>query len=352
MTVSNHLRIVADDIDEITKDDLSWSDFSGCSVVVTGAHGFLGSYLTRTLLSLHPAGKVKLPITVIGVVRDIEKARSKYADLLNDPTFSLVKADLSKPTSLTLTADWFFHAASQASPKYYGVDPVGTLAPNVVGTYRLLELAQKCNARALVFFSSGEVYGDVGSLELVSESSYGVLDPMEIRSCYAESKRMGENMCVSWMSQYGLPVYIIRPFHTYGPGLDLQDGRVFADFVADIVYNRDIVMKSDGSARRAFCYASDAIRGLFRVILKGSPGTAYNIANPNANLTILELARMLTSLFPDKQLKVRELASSSGPYLKSGVMQLVPDSTRLTQLGWTPRVSPQDGFRRMIESYR
>src|SRR3546814_1330299 len=125
--------------------------------------------------------------------------------------------------------------------------------------------------RGFLFISSSEVYGAVSQEAPLEEKHYGVIDPATLRACYAESKRMGETMCIAWHQQYGIPTFIARPFHTYGPGLVPSDGRVFSDFVFNIVRNENIVMNSDGMARRAFCYATDAVVGLFSILLKGDP---------------------------------------------------------------------------------
>ena len=160
----------------------------------------------------------------------------------------LLVQDVCEPVALDEPIHFIVHAASQASPKYYGTDPVGTLSANVLGTYHLLNLAATHRVEAFLFFSSGEVYGQVAPERIpIRETDYGYLDPTDVRSCYGESKRMGETMCVAWAHQFGVPAKIVRPFHTYGPGMRLDDGRVFADFVADIVHDRDIVLKSDGA---------------------------------------------------------------------------------------------------------
>ena len=247
---------------------------------------------------------------------------------------------------------YVLHAASQASPRFYGSDPVGTLMPNTIGTASLLQALQSCpDPRGLLFISSSEVYGQVGGDRCVAETDYGQLDPATVRACYAESKRMGETLCVAWHHQYGIPTYIVRPFHTYGPGLLAEDGRVFADFTFNVIRGEDIVMMSDGSARRAFCYASDAIAGFFTVLLNGQPALPYNIANPAGELSILELAELLVGLYPDKGLKVeRRLPSDGRNYLTSTFSRLIPDIQRLSSLGWSAQVTPHEGFRRMIEA--
>jgi len=345
------LEIVRQDIREVQAAVLPWHRFSGATVAVTGASGFMGSYLVRLLLSLHGAGKVDAPITVIAVVRDLEKARLRFADVEPTAPLRLEFCDLCRPSGFTVEADWFIHAASLASPKHYGSDPIGTLAPNVIGTWHLLQQAQASKAKGFLFVSSSEVYGDAAERTSLAEDDYGALDPTAARSVYAESKRMGETLCVAWMHQCGLPVFIVRPFHTYGPGVDLADGRVFADFAADIVAGRDIRMASDGAARRAFCYISDALLGFFCVILKGEPGRPYNVANPQADLSVLELAQLMTSLFPERRLQVRHASPPVPSYLQSPHTRVLPSIAKLVALGWQPAVNAESGFKRMVESY-
>jgi nucleoside-diphosphate-sugar epimerase len=163
---------------------------------------------------------------------------------------------------------------------------------------------------------------------------------------------MGENMCVSWFHQYNIPTKIVRPFHTYGPGLSLDDGRVYADFVADIVNNRDIIMKSDGSARRAFCYLTDAVQGFLTILLKGENGQAYNLGNPQGEISILELAVKLVDLFPEKGLKVlRQPIHDNPDYIPSQISRNCPDISKLLALGWQPQTSIEEGFKRTIGSF-
>jgi nucleoside-diphosphate-sugar epimerase len=163
---------------------------------------------------------------------------------------------------------------------------------------------------------------------------------------------MGENMCVSWWHQYGIPTKIVRPFHTYGPGLSLEDGRVYADFVADIVNNRDIIMKSDGSSRRAFCYLADAVQGFLTILLKGENGQAYNLGNPEGEISILDLAVKLVNLFPEKALKVvRKPVLDNQDYIPSQIPRNCPDISKLSRLGWQPTTSIEEGFKRTIRSF-
>jgi UDP-glucuronate decarboxylase len=344
--------IIFEDLCSIAGADIDWQRFSGTTVLVSGASGFLPAYMVETLLYLNEAGKAE-NVRVICLVRDIRRARERFAAYRDRSDLVLISQDVTAAFHISEPVDYIIHAASQASPKFFGSDPVGTLKANIIGTCNLLDLARASRVRGFLFFSSGEVYGEVNSSQVpTKEDDYGYLDPLKVRSCYAESKRMGENMAVSWHHQYGIPTKIVRPFHTYGPGMRLDDGRVFADFVADIINNRDIVLNSDGSATRAFCYLADATAGFFKVFLDGESATAYNVGNDRGEISILDLAELLVGLFPEKGLKViTNCGVTKTGYLKSTLSRNCPDISRIGKLGWQPQTGIKEGFIRTIRSY-
>ncbi len=344
--------IVEQDLDAIFQADLPWEQFDGKTVLVTGANGFLPAYLVETLLFRNER-LGRTATQVIGLVRNEEKARRRFAHYSDRSDLRFVAGDVSEPLAYDGPAEVIIHAASQASPKFYGTDPVGTLSANVLGTHHLLQFAKAHGTERFLFFSSGEVYGQVNDQQIPTrEEDYGLVDPTQVRSCYAESKRMGENLCVSWQHQYGVPAVIVRPFHTYGPGMALDDGRVFADFVADIVAGRDIVMKSDGRAERAFCYLADATQGFWTALLRGEPGQAYNIGNPSASVSILRLAETLAGLFPERGLRVVRQEPTVDIALPGAVQRSIPSIAKAEGLGWHPAVGLETGFRRTVSSYQ
>jgi nucleoside-diphosphate-sugar epimerase len=345
-------KIIQEDLEFITTANIPWYELEGKTILISGANGFLPAYMVGVILHLNET-KFEKKAKVIALVRNIEKAQKRFADYIGlDDLYFLVQ-DVCESININEKLDFIIHAASQASPKYYGVDPVGTLSANVLGTNNLLKVANQNSIKSFLYFSSSEVYGKVGeSKNAINENDYGYLDPLNVRSCYGESKRMGENMCISWMHQYGVPIKIVRPFHIYGPCMSLDDGRVYADFVSDIVKRNDIIMKSDGKANRSFCYLRDATIAFFKVLLEGKIGEAYNVGNPNEYISIIELAEKLIKLFPERKLKIIESPDNTEGYLKSVVLRNCPDLAKLNKLGWSPKVSIEEGFYRTIKSYQ
>jgi UDP-glucuronate decarboxylase len=346
-------RITTEDLNTIVRADLPWAQFDGATVLISGASGFIGSNLIETLLyrnETHGVAKTK----VIALARNQSRAMARYSAYTGRSDLHILNQDVVSPIEYIGKLDFVIHAASNATPQRYTADPVGTHLANTLGTYNLLRLASQRGCRSLLFVSSGDVYGVVpGDNPVISEDTFGALDPMQIRSCYGESKRAGENLCSCWTSQHGMPTKVARLSHTYGPGIALDDGRVFADFVARAVAGKDIVLTSNGSATRPFCYITDAIIGLFTIMLLGASGEAYNLANDDAIISIAELAQVVSDCVPETGIKPVFDPNAKPPgYVPSKIAGGMVDTRKLRALGWRPTVTPQVGFSRMIESYR
>jgi len=345
-------RIIEEDLIAITGRKLDWSKFTNSTVLVAGAYGLLGTYIAYTLLFLNsiiPGLNVK----VVALGRNKTKLLRTFKQFSGDCHLQILEQDIVNRLTVEKDADYIFHAAGLASSQFYGTDPVGVIAPNVIGTWNLLRLAKEKRSRGFVFLSSGEACGKVEKDEII-ESDAGILDTGEIRSCYGESKRMGENLLRSWGYQYGIPTFSARLGHIYGPTMDLiKDKRVYAEFVSDVIHNKDIAIKSDGTAVRDFCYMSDAIDGLFRVMLKGLPGETYNISNNNARMSIKELAALLVSLRPEKKLKViYSVRDENNEYLENkNKRQPALLTGKIEKLGYKCSIDARAGFDRTIKSY-
>jgi nucleoside-diphosphate-sugar epimerase len=345
--------IIQSDLEVITNASLPWSYFSGATILVTGASGFLPAYMVETLLHLNRIGILDTPCHVVALARNYQRARERFIGY-NSSDLDLLIQDVSQPITLPYKFDYIIHAASQASPVYYKIDPVGTLSANSTGTRVLLDLARTHPCRGFLFFSSGDVYGDVSHFTRpVRETDFGAADPLNPRSCYGESKRMGETLCAAFTHQHRIPTKIVRIAHTYGPGMRLDDGRIFADFTRDILAGGPLKLHSDGTAQRPFLYLSDATVAFFTVLLKGASAEAYNVANPSTIVSIGELADRLASLF---HLSVERpqspVGSHSSIYIPATIPGVVPSIEKMKNLGWEPTTGIEEGFTRTVESYR
>ena len=343
--------VIEEDLARVLKSPIPWDRLRNAHILVSGAYGFVVAYVVESILYANE--RLDLNARVTGVVRNPDKAWRRFHAYRGRSDLQFVFQDICQPLDDALAADYIVHGASWASPKYYGSQPVGSLLPNVLGTYHLLEQARRRPVQGFLFFSSAEIYGRMDPSAIPTPETYeGRVQPTEVRSCYAESKRMGETMCVAWHKEHGVPATMARIFHTYGPGMALDDGRVFADFTRDILERRNIRMMSDGAHRRTFCYCSDAAAALLTILLRGAPATAYNMGNDEAEVSIAELAQTMVGLFPERGLRVERVgdAHPSG-YLRTTVDRACPDTTRLRGLGWRPQVGVAEGFRRTVLSY-
>lgn len=346
-------KIIYEDLEAMEKALTDWHWIDGNTFFISGAYGMIVSYFVFFLIYLNE--KYNASIKIIAQGRNEEKMKSRFGKYCERPYFSYCKENICKPIESKNEINYIIHAASLASPQFYQINPVDVLLPNTVGTINLMELAKKQNNfKGFLFFSSCDVYGIMPfEKEVYTESDFGYLDCMNVRSCYGESKRMGETICKSYFVQSGIPSFVVRIAHTYGPTMDIyNDQRVFAEFVKNIINNENIEMKSDGLSERMFCYAKDATVAFFLILQKGIAGEAYNMCNTSQRISIKTLAQMLAQLFPEKGIRVKyEKRSEESIYMESPVKRTPIMSTeKLETLGWRPVTSAEEGFKRTVIS--
>lgn len=342
--------VITQDVSEIIGRDLPWELLDGSTVLVTGANGMLPSYVVHTLLGLNDTRDAG--ITVIGLVRNEAKARRILGPVLSRPDFRLLATDVTELHDLDGPLDLVVHGASAARPVLHASDPVATVKANLLGSFNLLDLCVAKGASRFVLMSSSEVYGaQPEGLRLIPEDSYGGFDFLNPRASYSEGKRAAETIASVYAEQYDLDSRIVRFGHIYGPGMALDDGRVQADFAANVVRGEDIVLNSDGAAMRTYTYVADAVAGMFYALLVGT-GRVYNVADSKGMVSIRDLALHFTDARPEKQLK-RVFANpehaDDRAYNTSKFLGL--DSSAVEELGWRAQVHLENGIDRMLRSY-
>jgi dTDP-glucose 4,6-dehydratase/UDP-glucuronate decarboxylase len=276
-TASDVIRTDLDYICNALHDD--FTVLSGKKILITGGAGFLGYYLLQSLVHWNSSKERNKNVNVT-VYDNFMRGVPKWLIALSDKkNFSVLKHDITSPLPEKIDDfQYVIHAASIASPTYYRKYPIETMDANVNGLRYLLEYCRaqkekKSFVEGFLFFSSSEVYGNPSPENIpTSEDYWGYVSCTGPRACYDESKRYGETLCVNFSRQYGLPIKIARPFNNYGPGLKITDRRVLPDFARDVLAGKDIVMYSDGSPTRTFCYVADAIIGYFKVLIRGRSG--------------------------------------------------------------------------------
>lgn len=337
-------KVLENDLNNIIEQQIDWEKLRNKTIMITGASGMVGSYFVRTLLKLNEVNNMN--IHVVCVLRDVKKIG---ADIRDNASAEIFIHDVTKPIEYNGDIHFIIHAASPASPLIMKSDPVSTIAANVLGTFHTLELAQKKKAEGYMFISSREIYGQpTENQEFFKEDTYGFVDPLDPRSCYPEGKKAAETMCASFRAQYGLNTKVARLAHTYGPGMSIYDGRVQADFLKNVIFNEDIIMKSEGLPVRTYTYIADAVAGMFMILLN-SKDMVYNIGDENAKISIRELAEMLVKITPEKELSVKMEIPEGGTKGCAPFTLGILDSTKLRDIGWKPLYTIEEGFLRTIQ---
>jgi UDP-glucuronate decarboxylase len=336
---------------------------SGKKLLIIGGGGFLGYYLVQAVLRWNDRNPGAAPIRLTVFDNYIRGVPTWLTDLAGNPNLTLRKHDVVNPIPPD-AGDFQFiiHAASIASPTFYRKYPIETMDANVNGLrllldYCLSQAGKGSPVEGMLFYSTSEIYGDPTPENIPTPETYrGNVSCTGPRACYDESKRYGETLCVNFAAQHGVPVKMARPFNNYGPGLKITDRRVLPDFARNVFDGADIVMLSDGSPTRTFCYIADAIVGYYKILVRGRPGEAYNIGVEGPEVSMKQVADHVAALSRDLfgyQGKVVTQQSADKDYLVDNPNRRCPIIKKArAELGYNPSIQLEEGMKRTMLWYQ
>jgi nucleoside-diphosphate-sugar epimerase len=341
-------QIVKEDIEEIIsviKGDCK--KLRNSRILVTGAGGMLAKYIVLTLIELNE----KILDNSLTLYLLSRKDCSSFFG--NKQNIKYIIQDVSDPLPRIKKLGFIIHAASKAAPKIYLENKVDTLRSNILGLFNILNLVTK-DTKGILYFSSGEVYGLINSLKKIKEDNICFTDHLGDRSSYAEAKKICETVCMNYYRENKYPINIVRLFHTFGPGLNINDGRVFSDFVKNAIDEKPINIKGNPNLKRPLLYIKDATIMFFKILLADKFGEIYNVGNPKNLITVKKMAEYSSeSIKKLKKLKIPVIISKSNvKYYKGALKNINPDISKfIKEFKYTPNTTAREAFFRTIASY-
>ena len=339
--------IYLQDVAAVASLKLPWQGLKGKKVLITGASGFLGSFLVDVLMARNTERGDG--ISVAALARSKERLKSRFAEYLGNEAFRIIARDISAPFGEPLDFNYIVHAASNTHPNLYAADPVGTITANAFGTHNLLS---GCT-RALEKFgllSTVEIYGEnMRDAASFGEDYCGYINCNTLRAGYPESKRLAEALCQAFIKEKGYNVSIARLARVYGPSR-ADDSKAAAQFLRNAVRGEDIVLKSKGDQVFSYIYYADAVSALLHVLFFGENGEAYNAANDDAGISLFDLASLAAKIAGTRV--IRAQADETEKAGASPVTRAVMSVEKLKALGWRQQTSMEEGTRKTINILR
>lgn len=333
------------DILRLYDEGLDLGQLTGKSIIIAGATGLVGSALVDVLM-LNPERDYR----VIAVGRNRKRAEEKFEIYKKDPGFSFAEADITLPLGNAIgtgRTDYIIDAASNASPNFFRQKPVEVMKANINGVSNLLEHGLRHGLRRMVYISSGEIYGE-GDGTPFTETSSGYVDCATARACYPSSKRAAETLCIAYGEEYDADVVIARLSHTYGPGFTESDDRVYAQFIRNVMKGEDIVLRSQGCQYRSWLYVVDAAHAILRLLMDGTRNNAYNVAHPESNISIRQLAELIAEKAHRKV--VFSISNDPAQGNTTPITKATFSIDKLKALGWHPLFSIDEGIEHTIQA--
>lgn len=334
--------VLYSDILESLKNKSIFQALNNSTVLITGITGLIGSVLAKTLLIANR--QLDLNISVIGIARNKDKANKVFEELIEDEKLKI----LFTTNYDEVKCDYIIHTISPTASHFFVSHPVETIETSINETKKVLDFSKNTKVKKVVYLSSMEEYGvPYSNQETMTEDKVGIINHLSPRSCYPESKRLCECMCCSYYCEYDVPVTIARLAQTFGAGVNIEDTRVFMQFSKSLINKQNIVLHTEGRSLSNFCYLTDAVIGIFLILLKGQPAEAYNVCFDEETRSIKEIAELLVNEF-DTDLKVIiEIPNNQNMgYAPDTTIHL--DSTKLKNLGWGPKVTTKEAYKRLM----
>ena len=351
MTGMEKNRIILEDMEKLVSvyGD-RFNKLKDSTILVTGANGMITTWLSEFLMYLADRHNIRLYLQC----RNLEKAKKAYERYLDRKSFHLVSFNFENNEIPDICFDYILHAASPAGTKYFMETPVDVIRPNAVGTWHLLQYARKTGIKKFLIFSSGSIYGEGGTdKSVLTEEDYGIVDPLGVRSCYVESKRLAEQMGIAFWLQYQVPVSIIRIRHTYGPTFDLQyDTRIIPRVIRQILNGEDIEIYKDPDSVVQYTYIADMVAAILLVLLEGENGGAYNACGDEIVKIDDVIAWMVEAdPFVKSVLIEKEMDENYRFGKGKGLNFRKLSNQKLKGLGWKQLYSNKEGFVRVVRYY-
>jgi len=333
------IKSIANELEEF------YDELEGKTVLIAGGRGFLGTYFTSVLTKINET--LSKPMKII-VLDSLITSKDKK-DSVNQ-NIEFLEQDISKSFEIDDNIDYIIHAASIASPPTYRKFPIKTVDVNYQGTKNLLEIAKEKKVRSMLLLSSSEIYGDP-EIFPTPESYVGKVSCTGPRACYDESKRLAETISILYFQQYKIPIKIARPFNVYGPYLNLDDGRIIPDFMNNAINKSQIIIHSDGSPTRSFCYVSDAIGGFFKLLLSKHDGIICNVGN-DEEVSVKNVADTIKNIVA-KPISIKIIESNDPNYTKDNPQRRCPDLSLIKKsVNYIPKIDLEEGLKRVYKWYR